>query len=409
MEVIRTEQVLIKDNRFSELCHYSKNLWNEANYIIRQEFINNRTWIRYNTLAGSLKTSDNFKSLNAQTAQQILKVLDRTWKSFFASIKEWSKYPEKFLGRPRLPKYKPKDGEALLIFTNQQVKINGRYILFPKSLMIEPIKTRLPSTTNLREVRMIPRGSNYICEIVYKIIDEEGIINRRWYAKIKNKNRIAGIDFGTANIVTMANNIGLAPIIIKDDGTGIKSINQFYNKEKAQLQSIYDKQGIKFGSKMEHLINKRNSKIKDQMHKISRIIVNWCVTNDIGTLVIGHNDNWKQRVDLGTKTNQNFVSIPFEKLTKMLQYKSDEAGIIVKLQEESHTSKCSFLDLEPVKHQEQYSGKRIKRGMFRSLKGILINADVNGAYNIIRKSEPKAFANGVGGCGLHPIKGVNIL
>ncbi|MFZ3383338.1 MAG: transposase [Candidatus Methanoperedens sp.] len=414
MNLIRTEQISLKDNRFSSLCHYSKNLWNEANYIVRKEFFETGNWTRYNTLAGKLKKSENFKALNAQTGQQILKILDKSWKSFFESIKEYKKYPDKFLGRPKLPKYKPKDGEQILIFTNQQVKINDDNLLFPKSLNLDQIKTRLPDNANLREVRIIPKGQNYTCEIIYKIKNMEGEINKRWYSKLKNNNRIVGIDFGSENIITMANNIGEKPIIIKDDGTGIKSINQFYNKEKAQLQSIYDKQGIKFGTRMKQLNSKRNRKIKDTMHKISKYIVDLCSDNNIGKIIIGHNDNWKQEVNLGKINNQNFVSIPYFILTKMLQYKADAEGIIVKLQQESHTSKCSFLDFEPIEHQNSYKGLRIKRGIFKSQKGIFINADCNGAYNIIRKSEPKAFdADGVGGCGLHPISvnplGSNIL
>jgi putative transposase len=214
------------------------------------------------------------------------------------------------------------------------------------------------------------------------------------------------------NIITIGNNIGLKPIAIKDDGTGIKSINQFYNKIKAQLQNIYDRQKIKSGSKMDALTEKHNLKIKDAMHKISRCIIDYCKWHNIGVITIGYNENWKQEIELGRRNNQNFVSIPYYLLIRMIQYKAKEAGIIVKLQDESHTSICSFVDEESIEHHEKYAGKRIKRGLFRSAKGILINADVQGAYNIIRKSEPKAFqkwyADGVGGCGLHPMR-VNLL
>ncbi len=409
MELTRTEQIWLEPNDIlSQLCHFSKNLWNEANYHIRQEFFAANSIPKYCDLAGTFKTSDNFQSLNAQTSQQILRVLSKSWKAFFRSIKEFSKNPEKFLGEPRIPGYKEKDGEFILIFTNQQVKIKYGYILFPKNLEIEKIKTRLRDDTKIREVRIIPKGIGYVCEIVYKTLNEEGEINRRWYSRIDNENRIAGIDFGTVNVITMTNNIGLKPIAIKDDGTGIKSINQFYNKKRAELQSIYDRQKIKFGTKMDVLTEKRNCKIKDAMHKISRYVIDYCKFHNIGTVVIGYNENWKQEAELGRRNNQNFISIPYYLLTNMIQYKGDEAGITVKLQEESHTSKCSFLDNESIEHHEKYMGKRIKRGLFRSARGILINADVQGAYNIIRKSEPKAFqkwdADGVGGCGLHPIR-----
>ena len=402
MNLIRTEQIQIEGtDELSSLCHLSKNLWNEANYLIRQEFFMNGNWIRYNTLAATLKTSENYKNLNAQTAQQILKVLDRSWNSFFKAIKEWSKNPDKFIGRPKLPNYKPKDGEALLIFTNQQVTIKDHILSFTKKLPLT-IKTRLPDNTNLREVRIIPKGLNYICEIIYKKQSEEGEINKRWYAKIHNGNRVIGIDLGLRNVVTIANNIGEIPIVIK--GGILKSMNQYYNKEKAQLQSIYDKQGIKFGTRMSQLNSKRNHKIKDTMHKISRYTIDYCLENNIGTIVIGKNDNWKQEANMGKKNNQNFVQIPHFKLIQMLQYKAETEGITVKLQQESHTSKCSFLDSEPICHQETYKGVRFTRGLFRSENGTILNSDVNGAYNIIRKAIPDAFAKGIEGVGLHPIR-----
>jgi len=361
----------------------------------------NGNWIKYNTLAATLKTSENYKNLNAQTAQQILKVLDRSWISFFKAIKEWSKNPDKFIGRPKLPNYKQKDGEALLIFTNQQVTIKDHILSFTKKLPLK-IKTRLPDNTNLREVRIIPKGLNYICEIIYKKQSEEGEINKRWYAKIHNGNRVIGIDLGLRNVVTIANNIGEIPIVIK--GGILKSMNQYYNKEKAQLQSIYNKQGIKFGTRMSQLNSKRNHKIKDTMHKISRYTIDYCLENNIGTIVIGKNDNWKQEANMGKKNNQNFVQIPHFKLIQMLQYKAETEGITVKLQQESHTSKCSFLDSEPICHQETYKGVRFTRGLFRSENGTILNSDVNGAYNIIRKAIPDAFAKGIEGVGLHPIR-----
>lgn len=412
MEIIRTEQINIPKyllnkpdtqiNLFGKktedrdslpyLCHLSKNLWNEANYIVRQEFFKTGKWIRYNTLAGTLKDSENFKSLGAQTAQQILRVLDRSWNSFFKAIKEGSKNPDKFLGRPRLPRYKKKDGEFILIFTNQQVDIKNGYIKFPEKLDLK-VRTRLKDSIDLREVRIIPKRIGYMLEIVYQ--------KNANSLKLPSKN-IIGIDFGLRNIVTIANNLGIKPIVIK--GGALKSINQYYNKRRGELQSIYAKIGLKTGRTLQKLTEKRNRKIKDLMHKISRFIVQWCTEHNIDTIVIGYNSNWKQEIDLGTKNNQNFVSIPFYQLKKMIIYKAEEVGIIVKEQEESHTSKCSFLDNEPIEHRDEYLGKRISRVLFKSAKGIIINADVNCALNIIRKAFPKAFkANGIEDVGLHPM------
>ena len=411
MLLTRTEQIRIDGtDDLSFLCHMAKNLWNEALYPMRQAYFHNKHHPDepkekipgYNVLAGTMKTSENFKGLNAQSAQQLLKVLDKSWKAYWMALKEYSKNPSKFLGRPKPPQYKPKDGEAVLTFTNQQVTIKDGFVTFTKKLPLK-IKTRLDNDTKLNQVRFIPKGIGYVCEIVYeKEINEEEINNRQ----LLNGNRIIGIDLGLRNIVTIANNIGEIPIVIK--GGILKSINQFYNKEKALLQSIYDNQKIKFGTRIYQLNEKRNHKIKDQMHKISKYIVDYCLENSIGRIVIGKNDGWKQEAGMGKKNNQNFVQIPHAKLIQMIQYKAEAEAIEVILQQESHTSKCSFLDSEPICHQEKYKGIRFTRGLFRSANGTIMNSDVNGALNIIRKAIPNAFAKGIEGVGLHPIRS-NIL
>jgi len=377
-------------------------LYNEANYAIKQSLKAQGTWIRYNQLYHQLKLSTNYRQLPAQTAQQILRLLDKAWKGFFRAIKEWKRHPEKFKKKPRPPKYKKKNGEHLLVFTNQQCRIKNNVLLFPKKLSFDcDITTRLADTTALREVRVLPKGVGYVCEIVYQKVIAP---------KAPDKGRIAGIDLGVSNIITLVNNIGKRPIVVKDDGKGIKSINQFYQKEKTRLQSMYDRQGIPDGTKMKHLRFKYERKSKDYLHKLSRSLITWCAQHGIGKLVIGYNPEWKQQVELGKRNNQTFVLIPYMKLINQLRYKAEEQGIAVELVEESHTSKCSFLDNEAIEHHEQYLGKRVRRGLFRSAQGLLINADVNGAGNIVRKSEPNAFsgmkADGVGGCvmGLHPVR-----
>jgi len=374
----RTEQIWLKpSDELSKLCHLSKNLYNEAIYIIRQEFFKTGKWIRYNDLAFQLKTSENYKELPSQTAQQILKIVDRNWKSFFRAIKVWKNHPEKFYEMPRLSHYKNKDGEFMLIFTNQQAKIKDGVLILPKKgSVIGEIKTRLK---NLKEVRIIPRAIGYVLEIVY-----EKTIN----VPKRDKTRIAGIDLGVRNLVTIANNIGKQPIVVK--GGVAKSMNQYFNKRKTELQSKYDKQGIKNGVKMKQLQVKRDKKMHDYLHKVSNAIVNYLVENDIGTLIIGHNDNWKQNVNIGRRNNQNFVTIPFYKLTHMLSYKAEKEGVEILFKEESHTSKCSFFDDESIEHHDRYVGKR-KRGLFKTRFGYIINADVNGALNIIKKAIPDAF------------------
>lgn len=380
-EMQRTEQIWLKPSTgISKLCHLSKNLYNEATYIIRQNFFDKGKWTRYNDLAFQLKSSENYKELPSQTAQQILKVVDRNWNSFFRTIKIWKKHPEKFYEMPRLPHYKKKDGEFMLIFTNQQAKIKDGMLFLPKKgSVIGNIKTRVKE---LREVRIIPKAVGYILEIIYQ---------KEIVAPKRDKTRIAGIDLGVRNLVTIANNIGIQPVVVK--GGVAKSMNQYFNKKKTGIQSEYDKQGTKNGMKMKRLQVKRDKKMQDYLHKVSRTIVNYLVENNIGMLVIGHNDNWKQNSNIGKRNNQNFVTIPFYKLMHMLQYKTEEHGIETVLQEESHTSKCSFFDDEPVEHHDKYIGKR-KRGLFRTAKGFVINSDVNGALNIIKKAVSDAFPQG---------------
>jgi len=338
-----------------------------------------------------LKDKEAYQKLPSQTAQQILRLVDKNWKSFFNSLKKWRAQPRMNQGRPRPPKYKKKNGEFLLIFTNQQCRSKEGYLYFPEKVAITPIKARIKS--QLHQVRVIPKGLYYVVEIVY----EKDITNLKL-----DKKRILGIDLGLANIVTMVNNAGLQPAIIK--GGIAKSINQFYNKQLARYKSVKDKRGIAFEMRrIQKLTKKRNNKIDDQFHKISRRIINYCVDNNFGTIIIGYNRFWKQNVNMGRKINQKFVQLPYFKLISQIQYKSKLIGIDAILEKEAYTSKCSFLDNESIQKHKKYAGKRINRGLFQSRKGIILNADVNAGYNIIRKVVPNAvLVDGIEGIGLYP-------
>jgi len=387
-----TEQIQMKKRGdFSCLCYLSKNLYNLANYYVRQEFFYLGNWLRYYDLWFILKDKEPYKKLPSQTAQQILKLLDKNWKSFFNSIKEWKEHPKKYQGRPKPPKYKKKNGEFIIIFTNQQCRIKNCYLHFPEKAKLFPIKTRIKDL--LHQVRIIPKGLFYNLEIIYsKEIDNLNL----------NKDRFIGIDLGISNIVTIVNNVGLKPTIIK--GSVVKSVNQFYNKRIVELKSIKDKQGIKFETnRLQRITAKRNNKINDIFHKISRKVINYCIENNFGTIIIGYNRAWKQKVNIGRINNQKFVQIPFFKLISQIKYKSELVGIGIIIGRESFTSKCSFLDKEPIKRHKKYMGRRVNRGLFKSKKGILINADVNAGYNIIKKVVPNAVsADGIEGVGLHP-------
>jgi putative transposase len=387
-----TEQIQFKKTiQLSYLCHLAKNLYNLANYYVRQEFFYLGNWLRYYDLWYMLKEKEPYKKLPSQTAQQILKIVDKNWKSFFHALKDWKRHSKTYLGHPKPPNYKKKHGEFMIIFTNQQCRIKDGYLYFPKKTKLRPVKTRIQN--KLHQVRIIPKGIYYVLEIVYHKEPENLNLD---------KDRVIGIDLGLNNIITMVNNAGQPPVVIK--GGKVKAINQFYNKQLAKYKSIKDKQGIESETKrIKNLTRKRNNKITDKFHKISRKVINYSIKHNFGTIIIGYNTTWKQNINIGKINNQQFVQIPFFKLISQVKYKSKLIGIEVVISKESYTSKCSFLDNESIKRHETYMGKRIKRGLFRSQKGIIINADVNGAYNIIKKVVPKAIsADGIEDVGLHP-------
>ncbi|NES68659.1 MAG: IS200/IS605 family element transposase accessory protein TnpB [Okeania sp. SIO2D1] len=260
------------------------------------------------------------------------------------------------------------------------------------------IPTKIPGKVN--EIRLVPRNGYYIFEAVYEVESGKPIDN----------NRVAAIDLGLSNLATVSSNVKeFQPFII--NGKPLKSINQFYNKKKGELQSQLQKQDEKrFNSnKINKLTRKRNFKVETYLHQASRIIINNLRENQIGTLVIGNNQKWKQEVNLGKKNNQNFVQIPHHKFIEQLKYKADKVGIKVIINEESYTSKASFLDLDNIPNYSQgvkhkFSGQRIKRGLYKSKNGLLINADLNGSYNILRKAVPNAIADGIEGLGVIPFR-----
>lgn len=401
----RVEKHIIKSNNkyykmLDEYCFKSKNLYNYANYIIRQEFVNNGNWIRYNELDKIVKNKENdFDYRNmplGSSAQQCLKLLDKNWKSFFASIKDYNNNPNKYLDRPKLPKYKSKNGRNILILTNQNCKIKNGYIKFPKKFKGLLIKTKIRN--GLQQVRIIPKDKYLVIEIVYKIEDVEPLIDN---------GRYVGVDLGLDNYATITNNCGLIPLVI--NGKGLKAINQYYNKQISHYKSIAKRVNkLDYTNKMRKLTLTRNNKVEDFIHKTSRFLVDYCRNNDINTIVIGNNKNWKQNSKMSKKVNQNFISIPYYNFIQKVQYKAEEFGIKVIVTEESYTSGTSFLDNElPVK--ENYNKNRRKyRGLFISNNGTKINADVNGSYQIMKKVFPKVFADGIEGVGLHPFK-VNLL
>ncbi|WP_373081601.1 RNA-guided endonuclease InsQ/TnpB family protein [Fusobacterium animalis] len=371
------------------LSHIAKNLTNEAMYNIRQYYFNKKKYLSYNENYKILKNSENYKKLNSNMAQQILKEVDGSFKSFFGLLKlaKNGQYDNKKI---KLPKYLAKDGFTTLVIGFVRLKDDMLIIPYSNSFRKthEEITIKLSPVLKdkkIKEIRIIPKQHSKYFEIQYTYEVEE--VQREL-----NKENGLGIDLGIDSLCTCVSNNGKSFII---DGRKLKSINQYYNKINAKLQSIKDKQKIERTTlRQKRIARRRNNRIEDYLSKAARIIISYCLNNDIGKLVLGYNDDFQRNSNIGSINNQNFVNIPYGKLRDKLIYLCKIYGIEFKLQEESYTSKASFFDGDeiPIYDKENpqeyiFSGKRIKRGLYQTKKGKLINADCNGALNILRKSK----------------------
>ena len=382
MLVQRAERIIIKKDHpkfqlIVEMCFNSKNLYNEANYAIRQEFIENGNYLNYYDMNKEFKTHENYKLCMSQPANCTLRLLHKNWKSYFAAIKDWKKHPEKYLGMPKLPNYLPKDGRFNWMIPNNSCVYdyeNGEVYFRLNILKGYHWKSRCLG--RLIQVRFVPKGSYYVMEICYEIEIPDCL---------SEGNRIASIDIGVDNLVTMSNNIGESPLII--NGKPLKSINQQYNKEKARIQSeLMKRNGQHWSKKLEDMSYKRHQRIKNYMHNASALVIKWCVEHNIDTLVVGKNDTWKQE----KKHMQNFTSIPYEMLLQQLQYKCENAGIKYIETNEAYTSGTSYLDNEAPTKENYNKERRVQRGLFQA-KDTLINADVKGSLQIMRKVFPDSY------------------
>lgn len=449
-EVARTERHIIKKNhilysKFEEITFASKNLYNLSNYYMRQVFIicdkiknnvplnseqlnfleeiNNKVndynkfkennlkmkskeikklnffdadnkSIKYDFLNFLMKNTPEYKSLYAQTSQQCLKLLEKNWKSFFNSIKDWKKNPSKYFGKPKLPKYLKKNGKNIIIFTNQLVKYCNNQLIFPRKIDSFKLKTKING--KFQQVRVLPRNNSFVIEIVYR---------KQVPEFKKNNGKYVGVDLGVNNLAALTNSENILPVLIS--GKKAKSINQYYNKKLSFYRKVAKQMNNKeWSNKMEKITLKRNNIMKDCFHKASKSIVDYALSCEANTVVIGYNQGWKTNVNMGKKVNQMFVGMPHKTLIEQIRYKCEEHGINVELPDERYTSGTSFLDNEkPVK--ELYDKKRrVRRGLFKSNAGKFINADINASLQIIKKVSPDAFnkGHGVEGCGFNPVK-----
>src|SRR5712692_10094780 len=406
MQLVEQHVIKRSDPRYAIIdaaAFASKNLYNAALYEMRQAYIFQGKYLNYHTMDRLMKQHEAYKALPAKVSQQVLIQLDKAWTSFFEAREEYEQTPSKFTGRPRLPNYKHKtEGRNLLVYTDQAISQRGlkQGCIHPSMLPIS-IKTR---QKDIAQVRIVPKKGFYVVEVVY---EREPI-----QAKV-DPSFCVGIDLGVTNVAAVASNReGFVPRLV--NGRPIKAWNQWYNKRMKELKKFLPKQvRERVTRQMERITNKRNRRIDHYLHIASRRIIDFLVSEGVGTIIIGKNPLWKQEVDLGRRTNQNFVSIPHARFIDMLTYKAALVGIQVEVREESYTSKASFVDLDPIpdykpndEEEHIFSGKRIGRRnrLYRTKDGRKICADVNGAYNILRKSGPDAFAKGVAGYVFHPVR-----
>ena len=371
-----------------ELSYTAKNLYNQAVYNIRQYYFQENKYLNYQKNNSLLKSSENYKTLNSNMSQQILKEVDGSFKSFFGLLKKKNK--GMYNAKVKLPSYLPKNSFTTIVIGF--VRLNEDTLVIPYSNSFKKnhkkISIKIPPILldkKIKEIRIIPKFNARFFEVQYTYEVQEEQRNL-------DKTHVLAIDFGINNLATCVTSKGRSFII---DGKKLKSINQWFNKENARLQSIKDKQ--KYGKKptlrQKYLYSSRNNKVNDYMSKTARKIINYCLENNIGTLVCGYNETFQRNSNIGKANNQTFVNIPFGKLREKLEYLCKLYGLIFVEQEESYTSKSSFFDMDilpkfEVDKPQPYSflGKRIKRGLYQTSKGYILNADVNGALNILRKS-----------------------
>lgn len=367
----QVERHVIKDNRYEEICHKSGLLYNYCLYAFRQGVFTGN-YIKEYELSTKLGKENqyDFRNLPCHVSRNVIKQVSENIKSWIRAKKEYEKHPDKFQRRPKLPDYKNGKKLNIVVFDELSCRIKEDGCVHFVKNIIKPIRTKV-KPDELIQIRIIPEATCFIVEIVYERKETDlGL----------DKDNFLSIDLGLNNLCACVSNVVESFII---NGKIAKSVNQWYNKKKAKLMSFVGNKGT--SNKIKRITLLRNCWIEDKLHKISRYIVNFCRSNNIGTIIIGLNKGWKNKINIGKRNNQHFVSIPHSKLINKIVYKAKLLGINVIIHEESYTSKIDHLAFEPLKKQESYLGKRKKRGLFQISIGKLINSDINGAIGIARK------------------------
>ena len=396
MNLTETHQIRPNHKLYSicdELCFKSKNLYNAALFEFRQSYFDKEldtlTWQNINRIFNQSNQFD-YRELPSKVSNTVLKKLGNNISSFWSLIKK-SDYNKKV----RLPKYLHKTDGRFIVEFNKQTFSNKRdennNLIICKSSLDLRIPTRVETP---QQVRIIPKVGCYEIEVIYEIKEN----------KPKQNQRVASIDLDLNNLATVVTNDGNNPILIS--GKKIKSINQYYNKMTSKQESLLPN-NIFTSKSLDRLWLKRNSKISYEIHKVTKFLANYFDERDVSKVIIGYNSGWKNGINLGKRTNQNFVNIPYTKFINQLTYKCQILGITVITREESYTSKASFLDYDEIPNYKdetkpKFSGRRIKRGLYKSTTR-KINADVNGAYNIMAKENPNYIIGKREQLGFNPI------
>ena len=358
-------------DELNHLCLLSKNLYNATLYTVRQYYFANKQFLNYQTVnkiyAGG--NQPDYRALPAKVAKHTQMLVEQNFKSFFGLLK--LKAQGKYNKPIKIPRYLKKTGKQVVHYEKGAISFKAQGFIQLSKTNIK-IKTKL-TKESVQFVRLVPKNHYVVIEIGYNVKEPE----------LKPNNNVLAIDIGVNNIVSCVTTDGDKLLV---NGKPLKYINHNYNKAvadaKSNLKSTHNKNSSKYISQ---IINKRNNRINDYLHKITTYIVNHAVSKNIGTIVVGYNKEWKQDTNMGKVNNQNFVNIPFYRLINLLEYKCRLKGIKFQTITESYTSKCSFVDNEEIKKHTTYSGKRISREWFKTKNGLIVNADINGAYNILKK------------------------
>ena len=395
MNLTETHQIRPNHKLYSicdELCFKSKNLYNAALFEFRQSYfdkeVDTLNWQNLNRIFNQNNQFD-YRELPSKVSNTVLKKLGNNISSFWSLVKK----PD-YKKKVRLPKYLHKTDGRFIVEFNKQTFSNKRdednNLIICKSSLNLKIPTKVE---NPQQIRIVPKTGCYLIEVVYEIKEN----------KIKKNQRVASIDLGLNNLATVVTNDGDNPILIS--GGKIKSINQYYNKITSQKKALLP-YNVFTSKSLDRLWLKRNNKISYEIHKITKFLANYFDERDVSKVIIGNNSGWKNGINLGKRNNQNFVNIPYSKFINQLTYKCQLLGITVITREESYTSKASFLDYDEIPNYKdetipKFSGKRIKRGLYRSATR-KINADVNGAYNIMVKENPNYIISNREQLGFNP-------